>query len=207
MRAVTLPMPCAASRMKDPNLYVLTGGPGAGKTTLLDELQRRGFSCIPEVARQIIQEQVQTAGTALPWSDTARYAKLMLERSILSFCEHTPALQITFCDRGIPDTLCYLRLIGDDDIDAVAASMAYRYAHKVFLAPPWREIYTTDTDRKQSFEEAVTTCHLMAKVYEECGYEVVQLPLVSPAKRAEFILEHVQKVVPSRLPIPASIPR
>jgi predicted ATPase len=193
--------------MNDPNLYVVTGGPGAGKTTVLDELQRRGFPCVPEVARQIIHEQVQTAGTALPWSDTARYAKLMLERSILSFREQSPASQITFCDRGIPDTLCYLRLIGDDDTDAVAASMACRYAHKVFLAPPWRAIYTTDTDRKQSFEQAVRTCDLMAKVYEECGYEIVQLPLVSPAERADFILGHVQKVVPSRLPISASIPR
>jgi predicted ATPase len=193
--------------MQNPNLYVLTGGPGAGKTTILAELQRRGFAGIPEVARQIIQEQVQSGGTALPWGDTARYAKLMLERSILSFREQMTASQITFCDRGIPDTVCYLRLIGHDDAEAVAASVAYRYAAKAFLAPAWAEIYATDSERKQSFEEAVRTCNLMRQVYEECGYEVVELPLVSPAERADFILEHVQRVVPSRLPISRSIPR
>jgi predicted ATPase len=193
--------------MQNSNLYVLTGGPGAGKTAVLAELQRQGFPCVPEVARQIIQEQVQTGGTAVPWSDTACYAELMLERSISSFRELTPASQITFCDRGIPDALCYLQLIGHDDSEAVTASMTYRYAQKVFLAPPWRAIYATDSERKQSFEEAVRTCNLMIMVYEECGYEIVELPLVSPPERAEFILEHVQKVVPSRLPISSSIPR
>jgi predicted ATPase len=31
----------------------------------------------------------------------------------------------------------------------------------------------------------------MARVYEECGYEVVEIPLSSPAERAEFILQEV----------------
>ncbi len=131
----------------------------------------------------------------------------MLEGSILSFHKQTPASQITFCDRGTPDTLCYLRLIGHDDSEAVTASMTYRYAQKVFLAQPWQAIYETDSERKQSFEEAVRTYKLMTKVYQECCYEIVELPLVSPTERADFILGHVQKVVPSRLPIYSSIPR
>jgi predicted ATPase len=50
----------ATQRMNAPQLYVLTGGPGSGKTTLLTELARRSFRCVPEVARLIIQEQMQT---------------------------------------------------------------------------------------------------------------------------------------------------
>ena len=42
--------------MDPQNLFIITGGPGAGKTTVLTELQRLGFTCVPEVARQIIQE-------------------------------------------------------------------------------------------------------------------------------------------------------
>ncbi len=74
--------------MQNPNLYILTGGPGAGKTTILAELENRGFRTVPEIARQLIQEQVQADGNALPWGDKKRYAKLMLERSIISF-RHT----------------------------------------------------------------------------------------------------------------------
>ena len=52
--------------VSDLQLVVVSGGPGAGKTTLLLELERRGFCCVPEVARQIIQEQVRDEGDALP---------------------------------------------------------------------------------------------------------------------------------------------
>jgi predicted ATPase len=176
--------------MQHSNLYIVTGGPGAGKTTVLDELERRGFSIVPEVARQIIQKQVQGGGTALPWANRQRYAELMLERSIDSFRLESPA-EIGFCDRGIPDTLCYLRLIGLDEKEAIAACRTYRYASKVFLAPPWEAIYTADNERKQDFAEAIRTAELMANVYRECGYTVIELPLVSPSNRADFILQQV----------------
>jgi predicted ATPase len=54
--------------VSNPNLFVVSGGPGSGKTTVLQELARRGFPFAPEVARQIIQEQVHSGGTALPVS-------------------------------------------------------------------------------------------------------------------------------------------
>jgi hypothetical protein len=69
-------------RVENPNLFVISGGPGAGKTTLLDELAGLGFRYAPEVARQIIQEQVRTGGTALPWADRAAYIDLMLQRVV-----------------------------------------------------------------------------------------------------------------------------
>lgn len=50
-------------------LVAISGGPGAGKTTVLLELERRGFRCAAEVARQIIQEQARDGDDALPWRD------------------------------------------------------------------------------------------------------------------------------------------
>jgi predicted ATPase len=184
--------------MNRPHLYILTGGPGGGKTTVLEELGRRGMRIVPEVARQIIQEQVQADGTALPWANRELYAGLMLERSIQSFAEQHPD-EIAFCDRGIPDTLCYLRLISSDDKKAAAACSTYRYAPMVFFTPPWEAIYTQDTERKQDFEEAVRTAERMAEVYRECGYQVVELPLVPPPERADFILQCVSSQA-GRLP-------
>lgn len=175
--------------MNNPNLFVITGGPGAGKTTVLLELERRGFRYAPEVARQIIQEQVRNGGKALPWDDRELYTRLMLERSVHSYKEHTPALGPTFCDRGIPDTLGYARLIGLADDEAIRrACDQYRYAPCVFVAPPWEEIYGTDSERKQDFEEAERTCAVVAQIYQECGYELVELPRVAAEDRAEFIV-------------------
>ncbi len=174
--------------MKNSNLFVITGGPGSGKTTVLRELEREGFRCAPEVARQIIQEQLRQGGKALPWADRERYTDLMLDRSIQSYKEHTPALRPTFSDRGIPDTLAYAFLIGMPDVEFIRRACArYRYAPQVLLAPPWKDIYETDRERKQDFDEAERTCELVARIYRECGYKLLELPRSAPKARAKFI--------------------
>jgi predicted ATPase len=173
---------------------MISGGPGAGKTTLLDELAKLCFACVPEVARQIIQEQMQANGTALPWADQEAYTHLMLHRSIEGYLEHASLPGPVFSDRGIPDTLCYARLIGLADQSAIKdACQRYRYAPLVFLAPPWKEIYTTDNERKQDFAEAEGTFHQMAEVYWECGYQTIELPKSSPSARAEFVLRQLKQ--------------
>lgn len=176
----------------NPQLFMISGGPGAGKTTLLLELQKIGYSTVPEVAREIIQEQVRSGGTALPWADKEAYTRLMLQRSIESYIEHANLPGPIFCDRGIPDTLCYARLIGLADESAILdACRKYRRAPLVFLAPPWKEIYTVDEERKQDFAEAERTFENMAEVYQECGYETVEVPKVAPVERAKFVLRAI----------------
>jgi len=171
------------------DLVVISGGPGAGKTTVIEELRRLGFACVAEVARQIIQEQVRESGAALPWADRELYTRLMLERSIASYRAHASASRPTFFDRGIPDTLGYARLIGlEQDAPIREACQIFRYAKRVFLAPPWKEIYGTDAERKQDFAEAERTFDVIRQTYSECGYEIVELPKTSTRERAKFIL-------------------
>ena len=175
-------------------MFMISGGPGAGKTTLLAELQKLGYSTVPEVARQIIQEQVRSGGAALPWADKEAYTRLMLRRSIESYIEHASLPGPIFFDRGILDTLCYARLIGlADASDIHDACRNYGYAPLVFLAPPWEEIYITDNERKQEFAHAVQTFQSMAEVYEEYGYASVMLPKTSPAARAKFVLQTIPR--------------
>ena len=180
--------------MDGAKLVVISGGPGAGKTALIEELCREGCTCSSEVARQIIQEQMAAGGDALPWANRERYARQMLERSVAAWQEGLRAGGTIFFDRGLPDTLCYVRLEGlsqELERDALAMSRQHRYLQRVYLAPQWREIYETDAERRQSFEEAVKTCDLMTKTYEECGYQVMLLPLVSVRKRAEILLREI----------------
>lgn len=171
-------------------LFVVSGGPGSGKTTVLAELERFGFAYSPEVARQIIREQVASDGTALPWADRSAYTLLMLQRSIDAYRAHSDALSPTFFDRGIPDTLGYARLIGFPETGLIEeACREYRYAAMVFLAPPWQEIYVTDGERKQDFAEAERTFEVLRSAYAELGYQVLELPQAPPRARAKFILD------------------
>jgi predicted ATPase len=137
---------------------------------------------------------MSAGGDALPWADRERYAREMLDRSVAAFEEGSRAESTIFFDRGIPDTVCYVRLAGvSPELAREAAETCerHRYWRRVFLAPPWREIYTTDVERKQSFGEAVSTYSLMQKTYEDCGYEVVVLPRASVEERVELILAAV----------------
>jgi predicted ATPase len=176
-----------------PPFYVITGGPGTGKTTLLAELARRGHTCVPEDARAVIQEQVASGGSALPWADAPRFAELLMQRSISTwnrFASARPAAPVYF-DRGVGDAFTCAEIVGHTlPAELCEQAGACLYRNPVFLAPYWPGIYTTDAERRQSIEEAEHTEHAIVKTYTELGYEIASLPLASPAERADFILRH-----------------
>ena len=177
----------------NPNLYVISGGPGVGKTSIIAELQKRGYNCIDEVARKIIKEQMESGGDALPWSDTRKYTEQMLIRSIESYLENKNNLSFTFFDRGIPDTLAYSNLIRLDILPQLQEAVnKYRYNETIFLLPPWKEIYQTDNERKQSFREAVDTYEIMKETYSKCGYNIINIPTFSIIKRVDFLLQQIK---------------
>lgn len=171
------------------NFYVITGGPGVGKTTLLRELGNRNYHCMPEAARRIIQEQMAQNGDALPWENRARYAELMLEGSVNLYKQADAAVP-TFFDRGIPDVLAYVRLTGLPLTETLKTALAsFRYHPLVFILPPWKEIYETDSERKQTWEEAVATFEVMKDVYTGYGYTTMEVPPMTVAGRGDFVLQ------------------
>jgi predicted ATPase len=173
--------------------FVITGGPGAGKTTLLQELQKRKFHCQPEVAREIIREQSEKNGEALPWKNRELYLDMMLDRSLTSYQRASKMDDsIIFFDRGIPDCLTYAEIIGQPISGSMHFSaLNFRYNQKVFFLPPWPEIYETDSERKQTWEEAVDTAAKNAAMYRRYQYMLIDVPFDSPEKRADFLLESI----------------
>ena len=178
------------------NRYVLTGGPAVGKTTLLEELQRRGYEIVPEIARELIKEQQKDNGDALPWKNKLLYQEMMFNRSVDSFqCVSQQAnLQApVFFDRGFIDAICYARLI-QSEISEQMSGLAedLRYNQQVFILPPWREIYETDNERKQDWNEAVLTFEKMSETYQHYGYHLVEVPKLPVNERADFVLGFVE---------------
>lgn len=176
------------------NFFILTGGPGVGKTTLLRSLEKEGFSIVEEVARRIIQEEVQKRGDALPWADKTKYAERMLRGSIESYAHQqvTSPHNITFFDRGIPDTLAYAQMEGLIlSPELFEQSNEYRYNPIVFILPPWEEIYQIDQERKQSWEEALKTYHEIQDTYLAHHYQLIEIPKASVEDRRDFVMRTI----------------
>jgi predicted ATPase len=171
------------------HLFVITGGPGSGKSTLIAALAGRGFRTMPEAGRAIIQDQVGIGGQALPWSDRSGFAELMLSWEMRSYREALRLSGPVIFDRAVPDVLGYLRLSNLPIPSHVErAARMFRYHPRVFIAPPWPEIFGPDEERKQSFEEAQATYEAMTETYSGLGYDLVPLPLDSVEQRVECVL-------------------
>jgi predicted ATPase len=176
--------------------YVITGGPGVGKTTLLEELKNRGITVIPEIARELIKEQQAIDGEVLPWKNKKLYVKMMFHRSMESFERAMDDFKKSgpiFFDRGFLDALCYAALEGMHvDREMKTLSENKRYNSHVFILPPWQEIFHTDQQRKQDWNEAVFTYNKMIQTYRGYQYDLVEVPKASVNERADFILDFIK---------------
>ena len=182
----------AEERSSIASFHVVTGGPGSGKTTLIDALAEAGFARTVEAGRAIIQDQTAIDGPALPTRDPVLFAELMLSWELQSYRSAQDQDGPVFFDRGVPDIAGYYRLIGHTVPPHVtAAAKRFRYNRRVFAAPPWPEIFGEDTERKQTFDEAVRTFEAVTSAYRDFGYELALLPLVSAPQRVEFVLRTI----------------
>lgn len=172
--------------------FVVTGGPGAGKTTLLNALARRGFATTVEAGRGVIQDQVAIGGIALPWRDPAFFAELMLAWDMRSHHMARNETGPVFFDRGVAELIGYLELSGlPVPRHFTRAVDLFRYNKRVFIAPPWPEIYAQDEERKQTLDEAERTYRAAASVYRRLGFELIELPRIPVEDRAAFVLNHI----------------
>lgn len=175
---------------KAENLFVLTGGPASGKSTVIKRLEQAGFTCSVEAGRGVIQDQVAIGGRALPWCDRAAFAELMLSWEMRSYRRAQEKSGAVFFDRGVPDIVGYLRLVGlPVPAHVEKAAKIFHYNRRVFIAPPWPEIFEQDSERKQTLDEAQRTYEEMVETYAGYGYELVELPRLPVEERVRFMLD------------------
>ena len=168
------------------NFFVFTGGPGVDKTTLLRHLQTSGERVVEESARAVIREQVESGGSAVPWLDNGAFVNQTSDRDIALFDSLAQPTGRIFFDRGIPDSYGANGAIPSQTL--IEAIRTRRYKRQIFLFPPWREIYETDAERKQDWEEAEATFGKFLSVLPELGYDAVVVPKADVATRAAFVL-------------------
>lgn len=170
-----------------PRLVVLSGCSGGGKSALLAEMAVRGYATFPEPGRQVVKEEELVGGDALPWIDARRFSERCIARAAHFFNSARPETGPVLFDRSIIDAVAALARIGEVPAPCAAAARAYRYGPRVFMLPPWPELFAPDAERRHAFDAAVAEYEDLMRAYPAHGYTTVVVPKASVAARADFL--------------------
>lgn len=97
-----------------------------------------------------------------------------------------------FFDRGLIDAAAALQHLTNEQVLATLGA-SHRYHRRMFLTPPWPEIYSMEQERRHGFGAAVAEYSRLTEVYPSLGYEVFVLPKVGVEERADFVLTTLEK--------------
>jgi predicted ATPase len=166
---------------------ILTGGPGAGKTTLLAEFAAMGYATVEDSARAIIADRL--ARGASPRPALPLFAREILRRDVDKYLRQPRTSAWVFFDRGLIDALGMLHEIAPLPAYELQAMLAaYPFHPMVFVFPPWEAIYANDSERDQSFADAVAVHEKVVRWYRSCGYNLHEVPRLPVAQRARHVL-------------------
>jgi predicted ATPase len=167
---------------------VITGAPGSGKTTLLLALQARGYTIVGDTARAIIQDRRRRGLSPRP--DPYAFAQEALRIDVENFVHHARNPGPVFFERGVLDALCLLDHVNSLNESELSTWLSkYRYFPKVFVLPAWKAIYRNDAERDHTFEHAEWVDRIVQEWYLRCGYQVLEVPMVSVDERCTFVLQ------------------
>ena len=172
------------------NFVILSGCSGGGKSSVLEELARRGHRTVEEPGRRIVAEEAARDGAALPWVDLAAFARRACDIALRDREAAMDAPSWVFFDRGLIDAAAALEAATQEPVLAPLAR-THRYHHRVFLTPPWPEIYVNDAARQHDLAAAREEYERLLRTYPALGYEVDILPFTSIAARADHILSRL----------------
>ncbi len=174
---------------------VITGGPCSGKTTTIDILATHGHFILPEVAREVIAEELNEAREdpnytpKVPWTDQKIFQGMVAVRQWYREQEIPKGLARVFLDRGIVDGLAYAAVF-EEALPGLALELIAKtqYDHVFFLeALP----YQRDAERREDPELAKRITQAIFAHYRAERYDVTRVPVMAPKDRVAFIEEEV----------------
>ena len=124
-------------------------------------------------------------GTALPWVDGIAFARRVITMALADRAAAYSLDGWVFFDRGLIDAASALQHLTGEPALATLGQVN-RYHRRVFLTPPWPEIYRTDPERRHGLDMALAEYSRLLQIYPSLGYEVSILPKVGVEERADF---------------------
>ncbi|TYA78388.1 AAA family ATPase [Seonamhaeicola marinus] len=176
---------------------VITGGPGTGKTSIINTLKKRGFYCFDEVIRSLtleakkeIEADLHISNPIAFTNDPKDFNTKLLNGRVEQFKNGSELDHpIVFFDRGIPDVLAYMDFFNQEYDDVFTNACKTHTYSNICLLPPWKEIYKTDNERFESYEEALEIHEALVSIYKKFNYTILEVPFGTVEERTNFILD------------------
>ncbi len=175
-------------------IIVIIGGPGTGKSTVIDALIEKGYCCYPEISREVTLEAKKQGIDQLFLEKPLLFSEMLLKGRIKQFenALNEPH-KIVFIDRGIPDVVAYMDFIGDQYPELFDKACKENKYSKTFILPPWQEIYVSDAERYENFEQAQLIYNYLVLTYKKYGYNLIEVEKDTVENRVDFILKSLQQ--------------
>ena len=171
---------------------LITGGPGTGKTELIKGLENLGFNCEKEISREITESEQKKGVDQFFLKDPIEFSKRLMFLRTNQY-NKIQNVNYTFFDRGVHEIIAYLNFIKikyDDYFIISAKKIVY---DKIFILPPWEDIYINDNQRYESFKECKEIHNEILKIYRELKIEIIMLEKNSVSQRVDTVLELIKK--------------
>jgi len=173
-------------------IILFIGGPGSGKTTIINGLSERGYICYPEISREVTLEAKKKGIDQLFLKEPLLFSELLLEGRIRQFKNAlNEESQVVFIDRGIPDVLAYMHYIGDSYPTEFQDACKNHIYSKIFILPPWEEIFESDNERYENYDQAKLIHNHLIETYQSYGYTLNEVPKADLDTRIDYILSQL----------------
>jgi len=173
-------------------IIVIIGGPGTGKSSIINRLITKGYCCYPEISREVTLEAQKQGIEQLFLEDPLLFSQMLLDGRIKQYKDaQSEKHQLVFIDRGIPDVVAYLDYIEDSYPQHFNLACRENKYNKIFMLPPWEEIYESDSERYENFEQATTIYKHLTATYQNYGYTLIEVPKDSVDNRILYILDKI----------------
>lgn len=166
--------------------YVISGGTCCGKSATIKALKDKGYRCVKEVAREVLARGHNNYGTSIE-QIAANQEKIYYYQSIVEEGDKGG-----FFDRGTVDNIAYSQhFLGRTPTYVDIEDARGRYDKVFFLD---RLPYDKDGLRVEEDEiEAEVIHNRIRDLYDELGYDIIDVPVMSLEDRVDFILNHIKE--------------
>ncbi|PWK18541.1 AAA family ATPase [Xanthomarina spongicola] len=174
---------------------VITGGPGTGKTSLINELINRNYLCLEEISRQVILDARKDGVEQLFLTNPLLFSERLLDSRIKQFQEaKSTETSFVFIDRGVPDVLAYMDYASESYPKSFEVACQNCRYDQVYVLAPWQDIFISDNERYENFDQAVKIHEQLLNTYKKYKYNLINIPFDTIENRVDYLLDTITKL-------------